>query len=129
MATQRMEVRKKLTPSGHLQLNWHKNGFMHDKKHHNNILEFFKDMPEKRIIVDISKQNWMDWLCECLELKISPDMIKSNVRHRKQGIIDRVINIVNTTFEELEYDQEQRTQSLVNNEDIKNFITNYKNNL
>lgn len=100
------------------------------QKHYNNVLEFFRDMPEKLIIVDISKQNWMDWLCECLELKVKPVEIKSNVRHTRKRIVNRIMNIVNTTFDGLGYDREQQKQSLVDSStDIKNLIKNYKNNL
>jgi len=100
------------------------------QKHHMNVLEFFRDMSEKLIIVDISKQNWMDWLCGCLEFKKNPPNIKNNARSVERNIAERIMNIVNTTFDGLGYDQEQQKQSLVDSStDIKNLIKNYKNNL
>lgn len=99
------------------------------QKHHMNVLEFFRDMPEKLIIVDISKQNWQGWLCERLEFKVKPTVIKKNSRSMRKEVADLIINTVSTTFKDLGYNQEQQRQSLVNATDIKDLIKSYNNNL
>jgi hypothetical protein len=112
-------------PSTEKCMNW----IRHQTKHHGEILEFFKDRPQQLVVVDISKPNWIGFLCNELGFK----NIKNIHKHRtgKKKVNPKITDVVNSTFEELGYDEGQKYASLFreNSIETKALVEKYRNNL
>lgn len=88
-----------------------------------NTLNFFIDKPDKLIIVNIDKPNWIEFLCDALHLKCKT-LSPKNVRISSNNI-DEINTVINETFDDLNYDIEQQNSVFINSD----LINLYKNNL
>ena len=97
----------------------------HREKYHQEILEYFADRPNKIIIINTDKREWMNYLCSQLQFK--NNKIKSRNIHVTTDSDEhkKIIEVVNKTLEELNYDKQ--TILFQNKELLNKYKTIYNN--
>ena len=93
--------------------------------YYSDVLNYFVDKPEKLTIVNVEEPGWIKYICEILKLKNSN--IKSRRVSKTTKEIDKIIKIIDLTFKDLGYDDEQQRAILLN--DNKKYLDIYKNNM
>jgi len=97
------------------------------ERYHKDILEYFKDQPEKLIIVNIDKEGWEDYINTRLNFKqqsITPQHVNKTDMNNSEHI--NLIKIVDDTLESLNYKSDTvllEDESLV--EEYKKIYDNY----
>tara|TARA_B100001250_G_C19800842_1_gene790981 strand:- start:407 stop:1033 length:627 start_codon:yes stop_codon:yes gene_type:complete len=85
---------------------------------HHEILYHFLNKPNKLIIVNIDKQNWIDYICSELGFK-NNNIISHNVHKTDEtnNSHKEIVTLVNSTLDELGYD---RNISLISDKELLN---------
>jgi hypothetical protein len=95
-------------------------------KYHLSILEYFKDSPEKLVIVNIEKDKWIEYLCSILNLEqtaIDP----CHVIPSDPVLHNSIIKDIDTVF--LKY-KSDRKQLLIDDIELSNqYLQIYRNNI
>ena len=92
------------------------------ENHYRNVLEYFKNTPDRLLIINIENPNWINYLRKKLNLKVN--IIKSKNVHKKSKKYSSICNMVNKTFNKLEYNIDKQNQLLVDGE----YLNIYQNN-
>ena len=95
------------------------------------VLEYFKNNPDKLIIVNIENDNWLQFISSKLDFTL--DWVKSenisNKNTKKKEFIKKT-KIVEGAFAELNYNDKEKTNILFrNNSKTKKYLKIYSNNI
>lgn len=97
---------------------------MKREKYHMEILDYFSETPKKIIIVNIEREGWINYLCSQLHFK-NENIESKNVYKTNGKIHKKIIEVVNNTLEELNYD---KTTILFSNKELcDKYIKIYNN--
>jgi hypothetical protein len=98
--------------------------------HHLELIEHFKDRPNKLIIVNIEKDNWEQYISDILNLNIKnvpPE--KVNKQFKKEMVPD-IFKIIDETFEKLGYEDSEKSNILLRDSTlVHKYIKIYRNNI
>ena len=75
------------------------------EKYHLEVLEYFSKNPNKIIIVNIERKGWVNYLCSQLGFKNTNIESKNVFKTKDNKKHKKIIEIVNKTLEELNYDK------------------------
>jgi hypothetical protein len=95
------------------------------------ILNYFKKKPDKLIIVNIEKDNWLQFISLNLDFKVH-NVDAENVSNKNKNTEEykNILNVVNNTFTEISYDDKERKNILFRDPVIiKPYLKMYKNNI
>jgi len=95
------------------------------------ILNYFKKKPDKLIIVNIEKDNWLQFISLNLGFKVH-NVDAENVSNKNKNTEEykNILNVVNNTFTEISYDDKERKNILFRDPIIiKPYLKMYKNNI
>lgn len=111
-----------------------KRWIFHRDKHYANVFDYFREKPQKLIIVNTEDPEWIKFLCEILKFdnnNIKSQNITANITKFRTPELTRhlmdIKNIINLAFIELDYSSEQQNRILL--DDNKNYLEIYKNNV
>ena len=90
---------------------------------HLEILDYFSKRPNKIIIVNIERKGWINYLCSQLHFKNKN--IKSKNVHKTSMYHKKIVELVNKTLEQLNYDK--KTILFPNKELLNKYTTIYNN--
>lgn len=98
------------------------------------ILNFFKDTPKKLIIVNIEKDDWLQFVMDKLVLKKSPDKKYNTAKKISSKQKKEFENIILETLLDKNIPKKYHNDILIDKEinrdnNLKNLINNYLNNL
>lgn len=95
-----------------------KSWIYHREKYHSDILNYFSDIPNKLIIVNIDKNNWIDFVCSQLQFK-NNKISSSNIHptNKQNNHHKNIIELVNVTLQKLQYDKDS---VLIKDKDLLN---------
>ena len=96
--------------------------------HYLKVLKYFENNPHKLIILSIEEDNWIEYISNILNFK------KFNIRsqniHDKCKEYKSIINCVNNTFKDINYNNEQEEILLLDNKELNNkYFKLYRNNI
>jgi hypothetical protein len=94
--------------------------------HHRKVLEYFKNQPSRLYLVNIENPGWQDFMGRELGLEVTNIEPANVIRKENVGIIAAVEDLVDKTFLELGYRDDQVNEYLINNR--SDFAGIYKNN-
>ena len=102
--------------------------WIHDRNnYYKDILNYFKDKPNKLVIVDINDPNWINFISN--ELNIKPYDCNKNIR-KKSDQFNNILNVVNESFRELNYDIIDEYETLLKDKDLKTeYLKLFKTNI
>ena len=107
--------------SEYLTKDW---SFEREKRYYE-ILEYFKNQPDRLIIINIESPNWEKFISE--KLYFTNHKIGFNNRHTKSGKNEHIKSIVDNTFKKFKLNP---SNLLVNNEEKTNYyLSIYDNNI
>ena len=89
------------------------------------ILDYFTERPKKIIIVNIEREGWDKYLCSLLNFKNNNIMPKNVHKTTDSKNHKKIIELVNKTLEEINYDK--KTILFSNKELINKYISIYNN--
>jgi hypothetical protein len=92
------------------------------EKYYVDVLEYFKDKPNKLIIVNIDQPNWIQEICKKLYFEKNV-----NIREHVCPLTSKhvnIVNIVNSVFELLQYDADERQNILFKNKQLTEYYLN-----
>ena len=94
------------------------------------VLDYFKDRPNKLIILSIEHPNWKKFISEELGI-VNKDFQNRNVIElHDDAYYKRMVNCINAAFTKLNYTREQRNTLLCMNYELANhYLCIYKNNI
>ena len=84
-----------------------KSWIYHREKYHTDILNYFSDIPNKLIIVNIDKNNWIDFVCSQLQFKNNKiSSLNIHPTNKQNNHHKNIIELVNVTLQKLQYDKD-----------------------
>lgn len=95
------------------------------------VFNYFKYKPDKLIVVNIDKDNWQQFISSNLDFKVH-NVGAENVSNKNKNTEEykNIVNIVDSTFSEINYNDKERTNILFRDPVItKLYIKLYKNNI
>lgn len=92
------------------------------ENYYKEVLEYFKNTPDKLLIINIEKHNWENYVKEKLNFKIKIKNSKNIKKKSKE--YSSICNSVNKTFDKLGYSIDKQNQLLVDGE----YLNIYNNN-
>jgi hypothetical protein len=95
------------------------------------VFNYFKYKPDKLIVVNIDKDNWQQFISSNLDFKVH-NVGAENVSNKNKNTAEykNIVNIVDSTFTEINYNDKERTNILFRDPVItKLYIKLYKNNI
>jgi hypothetical protein len=94
------------------------------------VLDYFKDRPNKLIILSIEQPNWKQFISDELGI-VNKDFKNRNVIElHDDAYYERMINCINETFNKLNCTNEKRNSLLLMSEKMTNqYLGIYKNNV
>ena len=93
--------------------------------YYSDVLNFFKDKPNKLLIINIDQPNWEEFLYSHFNFQIK-NIDPQNIRQNTDKI-NYMINIIGKTFKKLKYTQNMKNRILLLNN--HNYLHIYKNNI
>ena len=98
------------------------------ERYYFDILNYFEDKQDKLIIVSIEEENWIKYIAN--ELSLRNFNIESQNIHETTDQHKSILDIVNETFEILNYDINDQDEIILHDKDLsKKYIQLYKNNI
>ena len=98
--------------------------------HHLEVLEYFKDRPDKLIIINIEKDNWEEYISDIFGFNVKnvpPE--KVNTKFKKETI-PGIFTAIDETFNELGYRDRQKKNFLLRYPKLaRKYIKIYRNNI
>ena len=95
--------------------------------YYSQVLDYFKDRPNKLIILSIEHPNWKQFISDELVI-MNKDFDNRNVIELHDDVyFARMVNCINATFTKLNYTSEQRNSLLLISENP--YLGIYKNNI
>lgn len=95
------------------------------EQYHLKILDYFSKKPNKIIIVNIEREGWINYLCSQLHFKNTHIDSKNVFKTTDSEDHKKIIEIVNKTLEDLNYDK--KTILFSNKELLNKYLTIYNN--
>lgn len=94
------------------------------------VLEYFKDMPNKLIILSIEDSNWKQFISDELGIHNAVFKNRNTIELDDTEYYNHILNCVNDAFKKLNYKNKQRNSILfVNCKQTNNYLGMYKNNI
>ena len=93
------------------------------QNYYRDVLEYFKNTPDKLLIINIEEHNWENYLREKLNLKVKIKNSK-NVK-KKSKEYSSICNLVNKTFDKLGYSINIQNQLLLDGEYLNIYDNNF----
>lgn len=99
--------------------------------HYLDVLDYFKNKPQKLIIIDIDKNNWEQYLSSLFKFKVTtiPPQHVSKMDTTNEEYVN-MLNVLNETFNDLYYDTKEREMILFRDNILtEKYLMLYKNNV
>ena len=104
-------------------------GFIDTKeRYYLEVLKFFEKDPKRLIIVSINEKDWIKYIAS--KLKLKKNSIKSKNIRDKCDRLNLILDVVNKTFDNLQYNNLDISNILLHNRELsKKYIKLYDNNI
>lgn len=98
--------------------------------YYSQVLEYFKDIPDKLIILSIEDPNWKQFISDELGIHNNDFKNRNVIEINDTDCYNRMVNCVNEAFTKLNCtnEQQQHTRLFISDEQTNQYLGIYKNN-